>query len=133
VILREFAARGKTVLFATHYLEEADANADRAILMAHGQIVADGPTTEIKARVGRRTIRATLPDVDPAGTERDEALDLRLAVLGDPFGGTIARQRDGKTALGRPAFAENVAIGADDYPGGIFDLAVDRRAAGLGP
>ncbi len=66
VIMRAFAARGKTVLFATHYLEEADANADRAILMAHGRIVADGPTTEIKARVGRRTIRATLPEVDPA-------------------------------------------------------------------
>jgi ABC-2 type transport system ATP-binding protein len=63
-IMREFAARGKTVLFATHYLEEADANADRAILMAHGRVVADGPTTEIKARVGRRTLRATLPDVD---------------------------------------------------------------------
>ena len=66
VIMREFAARGRTVLFATHYLEEADANADRAILMAHGRIVADGPTTEIKARVGRRTIRATLPGVDLA-------------------------------------------------------------------
>jgi ABC-2 type transport system ATP-binding protein len=65
-VMREFAARGKTVLFATHYLEEADANADRAILMAHGRIVADGPTTEIKARVGRRTLRATLANVDPA-------------------------------------------------------------------
>ncbi len=65
-IMRGFASRGKTVLFATHYLEEADANADRAILMAHGRIVADGPTTEIKARVGRRTIRATLPGVDPS-------------------------------------------------------------------
>jgi ABC-2 type transport system ATP-binding protein len=65
-IMRAFAARGKTVLFATHYLEEADANADRAILMAHGRIVADGPTTEIKARVGRRTLRATLPAVDPS-------------------------------------------------------------------
>ncbi|HWK18025.1 MAG TPA: ABC transporter ATP-binding protein [Solirubrobacteraceae bacterium] len=59
-----FAARGKTVLFATHYLEEADANADRAILMAHGRIVADGATTEIKARVGVRTIRASLPGVE---------------------------------------------------------------------
>jgi ABC-2 type transport system ATP-binding protein len=65
-IMREFASRGKTVLFATHYLEEADANADRAILMAHGRIVADGPTTEIKARVGRRTLRATLPGIDSA-------------------------------------------------------------------
>jgi ABC-2 type transport system ATP-binding protein len=61
--MRDFAARGKTVIFATHYLEEADSYADRAVLMAHGTIVADGPTTEIKARVGLRTIRATLPDV----------------------------------------------------------------------
>jgi len=62
--MREFAARGKTVLFATHYLEEADAYADRAVLMAHGRIVADGPTNEIKAMVGTRTIRATLPGVE---------------------------------------------------------------------
>jgi ABC-2 type transport system ATP-binding protein len=62
--MRAFAGRGKTVVFATHYLEEADAYADRAVLMAHGAIVADGPTTEIRAMVGTRTIRATLPSVD---------------------------------------------------------------------
>ena len=55
--MREFAARGKTVLFATHYLEEADAYADRVVLMAHGRVVADGPPTEIKAIVGTKTIR----------------------------------------------------------------------------
>jgi ABC-2 type transport system ATP-binding protein len=66
VTMREFASRGKTVVFATHYLEEADAYADRIILMAHGRIVADGPATEIKATVGLRTIRATLPDADVA-------------------------------------------------------------------
>jgi ABC-2 type transport system ATP-binding protein len=59
--MRAFASRGKTVVFATHYLEEADDYADRAVLMAAGRIVADGPTTEIKARVGTRIIRATLP------------------------------------------------------------------------
>jgi ABC-2 type transport system ATP-binding protein len=62
--MRAFAGRGKTVLFATHYLEEADAYADRIILMARGTVVADGPSTEIKATVGLRTIRATLPDAD---------------------------------------------------------------------
>jgi ABC-2 type transport system ATP-binding protein len=62
--MREFAARGKTILFATHYIEEADSYADRAVLMAHGRIVADGPTNEIKAMVGSRTIRATLPGAD---------------------------------------------------------------------
>jgi ABC-2 type transport system ATP-binding protein len=62
--MREIAARGRTVLFATHYLEEADAYADRVVLMAAGRIVADGAPTEIKAMVGTRTIRATLPGAD---------------------------------------------------------------------
>jgi ABC-2 type transport system ATP-binding protein len=61
--MRAFAARGRTILFATHQLEEADAYADRAVVMAEGRVVADGPTNEIKATVGLRTIRATLPDV----------------------------------------------------------------------
>ncbi|HET7901728.1 MAG TPA: ABC transporter ATP-binding protein [Candidatus Nanopelagicales bacterium] len=61
--MRELTQDGRTVLFATHYLEEADTFADRIVLMAAGRIVADGPATEIKAVVGLRTIRATLPDV----------------------------------------------------------------------
>ena len=68
--MRRYAEGGKTVLFATHYLEEADANADRAVLMAHGRVVADGPTTEIKGRVGTRTIRATLPDAATSELEQ---------------------------------------------------------------
>jgi ABC-2 type transport system ATP-binding protein len=63
-VMRAIAARGKTVVFATHYLEEADAYADRIIVMARGRIVADGSATEIKAKVGNRTIRATMPGAD---------------------------------------------------------------------
>jgi ABC-2 type transport system ATP-binding protein len=62
--MRGSAAQGKTVVFVTHYLEEADAFADRIILMAEGQVVADGSVTEIKAAVGTTVIRATLPGVD---------------------------------------------------------------------
>jgi ABC-2 type transport system ATP-binding protein len=68
--MRSFAAGGKTVLFATHYLEEADAYADRVVLMAQGVVVADGAPTEIKAMVGNRTIRATLPGVPLEELER---------------------------------------------------------------
>jgi len=68
--IRELSGGGKTFLFATHYLEEADAYADRAVLMARGVVVADGPTTEIKALVGTRTIRATLPDVPLESLEK---------------------------------------------------------------
>ncbi len=68
--MRGFAARGTTIVFATHYLEEADEFADRIVLMAQGRVVADGPATEIKARVGLRTIRATLPGADLADLAR---------------------------------------------------------------
>jgi len=59
-------ARGRTVLFATHYLEEADAYADRVVLMRDGKIVADGTAAQIKASVSGRTIRATVPGADLA-------------------------------------------------------------------
>ena len=68
--MREVAAEGKTVIFATHYLEEADAYADRIVLLARGRIVADGPATEIKAKVSGRTIRATLPGADTGPARR---------------------------------------------------------------
>jgi ABC-2 type transport system ATP-binding protein len=67
---RGLAAKGRTILFATHYLEEADSYADRVILIARGRVIADGSPTEIKAAVGTRTIRATLPDVPTERLER---------------------------------------------------------------
>jgi ABC-2 type transport system ATP-binding protein len=65
--MREETDRGRTVLFATHYLDEADAYADRIVLMRSGRVVADGTAAQIKAVVTGRTIRATLPHADPAG------------------------------------------------------------------
>ena len=62
---RAWAAGGGTVLFATHYLEEADAFADRIVLLRRGTVVADGSTGEIKALAGGRSIRVTLPDRSP--------------------------------------------------------------------
>lgn len=56
------AQRGRTVVFATHYLEEADQYADRIILIRSGQIVADGTTAEIKAMASGRRVEAELPN-----------------------------------------------------------------------
>ncbi len=64
--IRQDAEHGRTVLFATHYLEEADAYADRIILMRHGVVVADGTSAEVKALAAGRTVRATLPGADEA-------------------------------------------------------------------
>jgi ABC-2 type transport system ATP-binding protein len=47
--IRTLVARGKTVLLTTHYLNEADALADRILVLQHGAIVAEGTPAEIKA------------------------------------------------------------------------------------
>jgi ABC-2 type transport system ATP-binding protein len=80
--IREDADRGRTVLFATHYLEEADAYADRIVLISRGQIVADGTASEIKALAAGRSVRATLPGVDVAALQSLPGAD-RVEVRGD--------------------------------------------------
>jgi ABC-2 type transport system ATP-binding protein len=77
-----FTNTGRTVLFATHYLEEAENYADRVVLMRAGQIVADGSVAEVTSLVSGRVIRAAVPGategalaVLPAVTE----VDIRAA------------------------------------------------------
>lgn len=64
--IRKDAEQGRTVLFATHYLEEADAYADRIILLRHGQKIADGTASEIKAMSAGRTVRVTMAEASEA-------------------------------------------------------------------
>jgi ABC-2 type transport system ATP-binding protein len=63
---RAAAAKGRTTIFATHYLEEAETIADRIIVLAQGRVVADGPATAIKSIVHTRTVRFTLAGAEPA-------------------------------------------------------------------
>ena len=67
--MRAYAALGRTVLFATHYLEEADENSDRVIVIARGHVVADGTAAEIKAGVSTQTVRFALGDQPTAGLD----------------------------------------------------------------
>jgi ABC-2 type transport system ATP-binding protein len=78
--IRADAEKGRTVLFATHYLEEADQYADRIILISHGRIVADGTGSQIKALAAGRTVRATLPGANAAALSAlpgVESVDIR--------------------------------------------------------
>ncbi|MGW2380291.1 ABC transporter ATP-binding protein [Streptomyces sp. NPDC001658] len=77
--MREQADQGRTVLFATHYLEEADAIADRVLVLHRGRLLADGTAAEIKAKAGVRRI-----SFDLAGRIDEQAL------RGLPFLTTLA-------------------------------------------
>ncbi|MGW7575331.1 ABC transporter ATP-binding protein [Streptomyces sp. NPDC054765] len=60
--MRRQAQEGRTVLFATHYLEEADEIADRVIVLHRGRVLADGTAAEIKARAGARRVTFELDE-----------------------------------------------------------------------
>ncbi|ETK35248.1 ABC transporter ATP-binding protein [Microbispora sp. ATCC PTA-5024] len=55
----ERAGRGRTIVFATHYMEEAEAYATRIVVLQAGQVVADGPARQIMSRVSDVTLRFT--------------------------------------------------------------------------
>ncbi|MBC7791231.1 MAG: ABC transporter ATP-binding protein [Anaerolineae bacterium] len=55
--IRRLADEGRAVLLTTHYLDEADALAHRVVVIARGEIVAEGTPSEIKSRVVRRRVR----------------------------------------------------------------------------
>ncbi len=128
--MRTLAAEGRTILFATHYLEEADAYADRAVLMAHGRVVADGPTNEIKAGVGTRTIKATLPGADldalrklpgvNAAERRGEAVVLSCADSDAAIRALLRGYGDARDI-------EVVAAGLEEA---FLELTADEPAAG---
>ncbi|PUA79867.1 ABC transporter ATP-binding protein [Nocardioides currus] len=84
--MRADAAQGRTIVFATHYLAEADAFAERTVLMAGGRIVADGTTADVRASYGARSINLRPPTdvVGPHGV--DEAWLARLRAAVAPLG-----------------------------------------------
>ncbi|MCK2037547.1 ABC transporter ATP-binding protein [Microbacterium sp. SSW1-49] len=59
--MRADADAGRTILFATHYLEEAEQFARRTVVMNHGRVVADGATARLRASLGGRSVSATVP------------------------------------------------------------------------
>ncbi|MFF3071647.1 ABC transporter ATP-binding protein [Kitasatospora sp. NPDC057936] len=84
--MRAQADAGRTVLFATHYLEEADSIADRVLVLHRGRLIADGTSAEIKARAGARRVAFELHDAD-------------LAPDAGPFDGGVLRTLPGVQSL----------------------------------
>jgi ABC-2 type transport system ATP-binding protein len=98
--MRAQAAEGRTVLFATHYLEEADAIADRVLVLHRGRLLADGTAAEIKARAGARRIVFDLEGLedredrdDPSGETPEAVLNALPHLAGLEISGRTVRIR----------------------------------------
>ena len=86
--IRKLVARGKTILLTTHYLPEADALADRVVVINKGEIIAEGTPAEIKSQTAGRKIRCisqlgiatirTFPGVLDVKSDR-EAFEISVA------------------------------------------------------
>jgi len=91
--IRHLASRGKAVLLTTHYLQEADALADRILVINRGEIIAEGTPSEIKARTSGRQIRC----------QTDLTLDQVRAISG-----VVEAKAEGNTLVMQTKVAEPV-------------------------
>ena len=121
-VVRTLVAGGTTVLLSTQYLEEADQLADAITVLSHGRVIAAGTAAELKTRVGRRTVSATLA----MATDIGPALDtLRRAGL-DPLqaGRTLTAPVDSSRALAVVVRAlDEAGIEADEL--GLHEPTLD--------
>src|SRR5918997_1406399 len=121
-VVRTLVAGGTTVLLTTQYLEEADQLADAITVLSHGRVIAAGTAAELKTRVGRRTVSATLA----LATDIGPALDtLRRAGL-DPLqaGRTLTAPVDSSRALAVEVRAlDEAGIEADEL--GLHEPTLD--------
>ena len=84
--VRGLAALGKTILFSTHYLAEADAFADRVVVIHQGRVLTGGPPAAIKALVAAKTVRLAtdLPLAEVRGIDGVEHAELDPGRPGGP-------------------------------------------------
>ena len=103
--MRAFAAEGRTILFATHYLEEADQVADRIVVLDHGRIVADGSAAQIKAGARTRRVRFQLAQADPASLR-----GLPGVRQADVAGDQVTLESTDSDATARALFKSGLAV-----------------------
>lgn len=117
--IRHDAEQGRTIVFATHYLEEADAYADRIVLIRKGHIVADGTAAQIKGLTRGRTVRATLPGADVATLRAIPGADT-VEVRGD----TVLIRSGDSDAVARHLLAETAAHDLEITAAGLEDAFI---------
>ena len=115
--MRQLATRGTTVVFATHHLEEADAVADRVVVMVGGGVVADGPSAGLRSAVAGRTVRFSAS----AGAIFDRVPGVTDATR---LGGTVALATTDVEATLRALLADGVPLADLEVRGASLEDAV---------
>ncbi len=115
--VRDLVADGVTLLLTTQYLEEADALADRVVLIDHGRAVASGTSAELKARIGQHRVDIVAPD--------RHAFDLLVAALEPRFALSAAPEL---RTLSIPAPDETADLAAITEAVRGTGIAVDEMA-----
>ena len=113
--MRDFTSQGRTVLFATHYMAEAEEFADRVVFLRGGRIAADGSVAEIRSLVSGRVVKATVPGA------RLEVLQAMAGVTTAEIRGDLVELACANSDLAMPALINT-------YPQA---RNVEVRAAGL--
>lgn len=111
--MRAQADEGVTVVFATHYLEEAEQFARRTVLMSSGRVLADGPTDEVRARAGSAYVTVTW---SPAPEELRRVPHLAAA---ETEGSRITFRTERADDLARYLLTETVAHGLTVRPASL--------------
>ncbi|MBN9216214.1 MAG: ABC transporter ATP-binding protein [Microbacterium sp. SCN 70-200] len=111
-VMRADADAGRTIVFATHYLEEAEQFARRTVVMHRGKIVADAPTASLRASLGARLLAATLPAT---------GADALMATLGATEGVTELRVDAERVSL---RAADSDAVASILLNAGAHDLEI---------
>ncbi|WP_156760698.1 ABC transporter ATP-binding protein [Microbacterium karelineae] len=129
--MREDARNGRTVIFATHYLEEADAFAQRIVMVAGGRVVADGTTAEIRATATGRRVHAYVDAAREAEVVRAlERMPEVLDVASDA--GRLHVQASDSDAVARALLIEHGAHDLEIAAGSMddaFRLITERASA----
>jgi ABC-2 type transport system ATP-binding protein len=124
------AGRGRTVVFATHYLQEAADFADRIVLMRSGRVAVDGPVAEV-TDTGRRTVSCRW---DGPGTPQDAARELGLPDAVEHHNGRVRFVAEDTDAVARRlldrGLAHDLTIAAASLDDVFLDLTAEAPAPG---
>ncbi|MBN4844900.1 hypothetical protein IDG72_14020, partial [Staphylococcus sp. EG-SA-29] len=131
------AERGRTIVFATHYIEEAQDFAERIVMVGAGRILADGPTDVVRRQVAGATVSAVLPpDLDPRtlpgvlAADRDGARTRLSTADSDALARHLLTATDARELAISPASLEDAFLALTDagHPSDPHDAATPGKA-----